>query len=370
MALGSAFMEGGGGGRKGEFGVLAEGLEDLVDFGEGGFFGFVGNREAGEIGVRGEFLFAAFGEEILSEGGEVGFQSGLDDGVVGLVGLNDNFGVVEMPATDTADDLGKEFKSTFFGSKIGEGESGVSLDDANSGEVGEIEAAGEGLSTDKDVDFAGFDVIIELAEAVFLSIVAVEASDLGFREEASELGFKEFGAKTFVDDAGMTATWAASGDFFLVTANMAGEEKAVGMERHGEVAGGAESLPATFLTDSKGGRAAAIMKNQSLMFSLDIFFDSSQDLVGKIAIFEEISAVFEVDDGGFRGDSGGFGFGGEVDEGIVGFGEVEINDIRGGGTLDTGDFEGAGHKTGETEGRITGGVFLVVGTLVGFVDDN
>lgn len=61
-------------------------------------------------------------------------------------------------------------------------------------------------------------------------------------------------------------------------------------------------------------------------------------MVGKIAILEEISAVFEVDDAGLRGNSGRFGFRSELDQGSVGFGEMKIDEIRGGGALDTGDF--------------------------------
>jgi len=106
------------------------------------------------------------------------------------------------------------------------------------------------------------------------------------------------------------------------------------------------------------------------MFSLNIVFDSRQELIGKIAVFEEIRTVFQVDNGGFRGDSGGFGFLSELDEGMVGFCEVEIDDVRGGGALNTGDFEGTSHEASEAESGITGGVFLVIGAFVGFVDDD
>ena len=112
------------------------------------------------------------------------------------------------------------------------------------------------------------------------------------------------------------------------------------------------------------------MKNESLMFSLDIIFNGGQELVGKIAIFEKISAVFEVDDGRFRGDGSGFGFFGKFNQGIVGLGEVKIYDIRGGRTLDTGDFEKTCHETSEPEGGITRSVFLIIGTFVSFVNDN
>ena len=106
------------------------------------------------------------------------------------------------------------------------------------------------------------------------------------------------------------------------------------------------------------------------MMILQIFGDFGQQLVGKIAVFEEISAVFEVDDGDFGVNSGGFGLLVELNEGIMGFGEVIIDDIRGGGAGNARDFELTGNKTGETESRIARGVFLIIGTLMGFVDDD
>jgi len=252
VAAGGAFVEGGSGWRKGEFGILAEELENLVDFTKGSFFGFVCNREAGEVGIGREFAGATFIEEIFGESGEVGVHGSADDGVVGLVGLDDDFGTIEVTAADATDDLGEKFKSTFLGGEIGERETGVSLDDTDGGEVGKVKAASEGLGANEEVDFAGFDIIIELGETGFFVVVAVEARDGSFGEEARELGFEEFGAKTLMNDARVVAIRAAGGDFFFVAADVAGEEKTVSMEGHGEVTGGAESLPAAFFANCQG----------------------------------------------------------------------------------------------------------------------
>ena len=54
----------------------------------------------------------------------------------------------------------------------------------------------------------------------------------------------------------------------------------------------------------------------------------------------------------------------------MGFGEVIVNDIRGGSAGDAGDFALTGDKTGEAYGRITWSVLLIIGTFVGFVDDD
>ena len=76
------------------------------------------------------------------------------------------------------------------------------------------------------------------------------------------------------------------------------------------------------------------MKNKGLMFILNIILYFCQEKVGKIAIFGEIGAVFEIDKGDFGVDSGRFGFFGEFGEGIVDCGKVIVDEIRGGGAED------------------------------------
>ena len=52
------------------------------------------------------------------------------------------------------------------------------------------------------------------------------------------------------------------------------------------------------------------------------------------------------------------------------FGKVIIGGERSGGTENTGGFEVISHETSETKSRITGGVLLKIGGIVGFVDNN
>lgn len=98
--------------------------------------------------------------------------------------------------------------------------------------------------------------------------------------------------------------------------------------------------------------------------------DFGDEGVGKIAIFGEISAILEVDEEDFGVFGGGFGLFGKFDEGMAGFCEVIIDEIRGGGAEDAGDFLLAGNEAGETEGGVTGCVFLIIGGFVGFVDND
>lgn len=112
------------------------------------------------------------------------------------------------------------------------------------------------------------------------------------------------------------------------------------------------------------------MKNESLMVSFNIFLYSCQERGGKITIFGEIIAIFEVDNGGFSGDGGRFGLNVEIDKGVAGFCKVVIDDIRGGSTENTGNFATASDETGEAESGITGWIFLIIGGFMSFVDNN
>ena len=136
----------------------------------------------------------------------------------------------------------------------------------------------------------------------------------------------------------MPAGEAGGGNWAMMPASVANKLKIVCVKRKRQKTGGAESLPATMFAESDRGGTATIMENESLGVVGEIFCDGSEEGIGKIAIFEKILTIFEVDKGDFGRDGDGFGFLRESDESIVGFGEVVVSDERGGGTLKTGDF--------------------------------
>lgn len=71
-----------------------------------------------------------------------------------------------------------------------------------------------------------------------------------------------------------------------------------------------------------------------------------------------------------RGNSGRFGLFVKGDEGIFGFGEVIVRDERGSRTEETGNFKMISDGTGDAKSGIFGGIFLIIGLLVAFVDDD
>ena len=226
------------------------------------------------------------------------------------------------------------------------------------------------MGADEDLVGAGFDVGIELGEGFGFEVVAVKTGDFGFGEEAGEFGFKEFGAEAFVDEVGFVALGAGAGDGGGVTAEVADEGVGVGVEGEGEVAVGAEGLPATMITEGERGGSAAVVEDEGLVVLGEVVFKGGEQGLGEMAVLQEKGAVLEVNDGGDWGFCGGFGFVIKGDEGGVLAGEVIIYEVRGGGAEDAGDFEGAGDLAGEAKGGVAGGVFLVVGRFVGFVNQD
>ena len=83
-----------------------EELFDVLDVGEGGFFGFVGDGEFGEEAIGGEVGGLAFFDEVIIETDIVVIDGVFDDGVVGLVGLDEGIGFCYVAATDATEDLG------------------------------------------------------------------------------------------------------------------------------------------------------------------------------------------------------------------------------------------------------------------------
>ena len=100
-----------------------------------------------------------------------------DGGMVGLIGLNDGFGGIEVAAANATNDLSEKLESALLGGEIGEREAGVGLDDPDGGELGKIEAFGDGLSADDDLISARFDFVVEVVEGFMATVIAVETGD-------------------------------------------------------------------------------------------------------------------------------------------------------------------------------------------------
>ena len=86
------------------------------------------------------------------------------------------------------------------------------MDDTEGGEVGEVEALGNHLGADDDVDVAVSDFVVGVGEGFFGFSVGVKTGDAGGGEEFVNLGFEQFGAEAFMDDVGVFAFETRGGD--------------------------------------------------------------------------------------------------------------------------------------------------------------
>lgn len=109
-------------------------------------------------------------------------------------------------------------------------------------------------------------------------------------------------------DIGMIAIWTGSGNRGVMTAGVANELEIVVMQSEGKKTMRASGLPATMVTDGERGGATAVVKDEDLVMVFEVVLDVFEELIGKIAIFGEICAIFEVDEVNFWRGGSSFGF--------------------------------------------------------------
>ena len=97
------------GGRGGDFygssRIFFKGRMELFYLGNGGFFGFGGNRDTSDEGEGWETLFFAFFEEIGVKTVVIRGEREVNNFVFWLESLDDNRGGTEVTATDATDNL-------------------------------------------------------------------------------------------------------------------------------------------------------------------------------------------------------------------------------------------------------------------------
>ena len=119
----------------------------------------------------------------------------LDGGRMGREGLDHHFAFHFTPSR-AARDLGQELEGPFAGAEIGDVEGEVGVEDGGEGDVGEVEALGDHLGAEEDVDLAGSEGGEGVLEDVFLARgIGVEAGEAGFGKDLAEDFLDLFGAE-------------------------------------------------------------------------------------------------------------------------------------------------------------------------------
>jgi len=181
----------------GEFTV--EGLEG--EFGTAFVTG--AGEEEGDVGEGGVGELLADIELLVNEAIEVVMSGELDGGGVGGGSLDDDFSG-HFATAGAAGDLGEELEGALARAEVGGIEGEVGIEDADEGDVGEVEPFGDHLGAEEDVDLFGAEVAEGVAEGVFSAGgVGVEAGDFCAFEDFVEDGFGFFGAVSLEADGGV-----------------------------------------------------------------------------------------------------------------------------------------------------------------------
>lgn len=267
-----------------------------------------------EVGAVFEFLF---GVAIV-----VGMTGELDGRTVGGVGLDEDF-TFDFAASGASGDLGEELEGAFGGAEVGEVEGEVGIENADEGDVGEVEAFGDHLGADEEVDFLGAEVAQGVAELVFaVHDVGVDAGDASGGEDGAQGGFSSFGSEAAEEQRGGVALGAFFGREGTHAADVADEAVVGFVEGEGDVAVGAADGGAAVEAGDGGVESAAVEKKDDLFALVEPAlngdaqdFGEDGDAVFGFAFFEA-----HVDDADQR-------------EGFVvgAFGEVEMQVFAGAG---------------------------------------
>jgi len=351
------------------FGDLAvEGLQGEL----GAAFVAGAGEEEGKMGEGRVAKLFAHVEFLVDEALEVVVSGKLDGGGVWSGGLDDDF-ARHLSATGAACDLGEELEGAFAGAEVGGVEGEVGIEDADEGDVGEVEALGDHLGAEEDIDFLGAEVAEGIAEGVFSpGGIGVEAGDFCGGEDFTEDDFGFLGAISLEADGGVLAVGAEPGNDGLVSANVADEALFGTVVGEGDGAVVALDDVSTGRALEGAGEAAAIQKDDDLFTVFEAFFDGSTKDFGDNGVAALLLSGFDahVDDTGQgeRGTVGPLGEMGEVvfaEEGVVvGF------ERRGGGAEENGALLEVATNDGEVACVVFRRVFLFVGGLVFFIDDD
>lgn len=368
-----AFEGGGDGWGDVEAGVGFEAaFGGLCALGDGGFVG-AGEGEAGEAGVGGEFLCATVEEFFAGEGFVVAVAGGLDGGVFGEEGLDVDF-AGEVAAAGASGDLCDELEGAFGGAEVvGDGEGAIGGEDANEGDIGEVEALGNHLGAEEDVGLFGAEGGEEFVVAMAAGGgVGIHPDDAGGGEDGVEGGLDALGAEAELLEAGGVAGGAGGGRAAPETAEVAAEGVVLGVVgKLGCAVGATEHFTAGLALEG-GGVAAAVEEEDGLFAAgeagADGFDERFAEDGGALAGLAGLAHVDGIDGGeGAAADALGHSH-----EGVfAGLGGVVPALEGGGGRAEdaAGALDDCAHH-GHIAGAVAGAFVLLVAAVVLFIDNH
>lgn len=239
--------------------------------GAGGEDAAVGEGREGELLAHFHFLFCvAF---------EIVFTGELDAGAVGGECLDDDF-AFEFASAGAAGYLGDELEGALCSAEIRDVQADICVEDADEGDVGKVQAFGDHLSADEDVDFLDFKVPKGFPEGVFAAHgIGIDAGEASVGEDFLEDFLDFLCAVTLQGDAGVFAFRAFPGDDGLVAADVADEALVSAVVGEGDGAVGAFTGMAAGVALEGAGEAAAIEEKDGLLTFFEALFEGGAEAI-------------------------------------------------------------------------------------------
>ena len=220
------------------------------------------HRAVGEGGVA--KLFSEV-ELLVGVAAEVVMAGKLNGGGVWCVGLDDDFSF-KLTTSGPTCDLGEQLEGALTGAEIGNVQAEVCVEHTNEGDIGEVQAFGDHLGADDDVDFALAKFLQGITQRVFTAHgVGVDACDSCLWEYFFDDTLYLLGAVALAADGGVSTLGAFLGGQCLVATHVADEAfiSAVIGERDSAVATLADMAASRALHGA--GESAAIEKQDDLL---------------------------------------------------------------------------------------------------------
>ncbi len=321
-----------------------------------------------------------------------------DGGLAGLESLDDDGApiVAADRAPAAARDLANQLESSLGRAEVGDRHGEVGVEHAHELHIGEIEAFGDHLRADQEIDLAAAKGVEgSLVIAGVVHGVGVHALDAQRGEFSEELIFRPLRALSEVGEAGLAegaalgehhggeavvaldgriGEWANRriGDLFFAPSPARRFAGSLAVDDHGGVAVVAHEDPVAAGAEDVVGVAAAVEEEDGLFFLLEGLFEVVLEGGGEdveAAAFFGLAFHVDDEDAGHLGAEGAGGEGEELPI-FVGVGVVPGFEGGGGGAEEDGDVEHLGAADGDVAAVVFGEVVLFVGGVVFFVDDD
>lgn len=213
---------------------------------------------------------------------------------MGREGLDDDFSG-QVAATGATGDLSEQLKDAFAGPEVGHMESDVGIEDAHQGDVGKMQAFGNHLSADEEVDLLRLKGVKQITQGIFFAHgVGIDAGDAGSGKHFAEDVFDFLRAESLQDNGGIRTLRAFARDDGLMAANMADEAVVGAVIGEGQRTMRAGADVAACRALKRAGKAAAVEEEDGLFAAFEALVNGHTQGVGEKGIAAFLFARFEL----------------------------------------------------------------------------